>query len=644
MDRTSYIVLGICCVLLFAWGPLSKKLSQPQDDSQGEAPQKLVDNSADGITIGGPEQVITNQTESLGASSTNAVDQTSSIDSDDNDDTQELPTVEDSDEVFEPAIFKLETASATYEFSNTFGGLKTVYLNNQERIITCSSTDEINSTNRVVLNYQNDYEILGLENLSSLGADGGFEHREDLTNNSILFWKNLPNGLQLAQEFIVSTNDYHVTAKIQIKNTTADKPVIVKSTRRSIGSIAVNTSSEQDIDLRLLFLNGSQFKKVQSSWFDNKTLGCIPGTPRQQYSQQTSSLQWCALANRFYSIIVEPKPSLHGTPQGVVAVRKKRTFPEDPKLRPHDQIQAAFYYPEKILEAGQSIVREFDIYVGPKSYKTLKEMPLEKAKVADFGWFGFFSKGLLSAMNGLHSMGLSYALSILLITFIIKMLFWPLTHASTKSMKRMSKLQPQMKEIQEKYKDEPQKMQQKLMAFMKENKVNPMGGCIPMLFQMPVFIGFFYMIRTAFELRGESFLWACDLSQSDTVAVLFGFPINPMPILMGVTMLIQARLTPPAAGVDPMQANMMRYMPLMFVAFLYNFSSALTMYWTFQNVLSIVQTRLTKIDESKLVTKTSPTTEPSGPGKRAKKPRKPKNWLEAKEMAMKSSKQKKKKR
>ena len=163
-----------------------------------------------------------------------------------------------------------------------------------------------------------------------------------------------------------------------------------------------------------------------------------------------------------------------------------------------------------------------------------------------------------------------------------------------------------------------------------------------MVLQMPVFIGFFYMIRTAFELRGESFLWACDLSQSDTVAVLFGFPINPMPILMGITMLVQARLTPPAAGVDPMQANMMRYMPLMFVAFLYNFSSALTMYWTFQNVLSIVQTRLTKIDESKLVTKTSPTGGAGMPTKKSKKSRKPKNWLEAKQMAMKSSNKKKK--
>jgi len=217
--------------------------------------------------------------------------------------------------------------------------------------------------------------------------------------------------------------------------------------------------------------------------------------------------------------------------------------------------------------------------------------------VMDFGWFGFFSKGLLLAMNWLNkTLNLTYGWVIIVITFIIKTLFWPLTAASTRSMKRMASLQPQMKAMQEKYKDDPVKMNKKMMEFWKEHKVNPMGGCLPMLLQMPVFIGFFYMIQSAIELRGESWLWVADLSKPDTLFYIpgLGFPFNLLPLLMGVTMLWQARLTPPSPGMDPMQQKMMKYMPLMFLVFLYNFSSGLTLYWTVQNLLSILQTKLTK--------------------------------------------------
>ena len=195
--------------------------------------------------------------------------------------------------------------------------------------------------------------------------------------------------------------------------------------------------------------------------------------------------------------------------------------------------------------------------------------------------------------------GLNYAWCIIAITVIIKLLFWPLTAISTRSMKRMSELQPQMKAIQDKYKDDPTKGQQKTMEFMREQKVNPMAGCLPMVVQFPVFIGFYTMLQSCMELRGESFLWAYDLSQEDTVAFLFGYPINPLPIIMAVTMFWQAKLTPPSPGMDPMQQKIMKYMPMMFVVILYRFSAALTLYWTVQNLLTILQTKLTKIHADK---------------------------------------------
>jgi len=171
----------------------------------------------------------------------------------------------------------------------------------------------------------------------------------------------------------------------------------------------------------------------------------------------------------------------------------------------------------------------------------------------------------------------------------------------------MQALQPQMKAIQEKYKADPRKMNQKLMEFMKENKVSPLGGCLPMIVQIPVFIGFYYMLQSAVELRGARFLWACDLSQPDTIFIIpglgwipflgipsLGFPVNPLPLLMGLSQFWQARMTPMSPGVDPVQQKIMQYMPLMFVFILYNFSSGLALYWTVQNLLSILQMKLTK--------------------------------------------------
>jgi YidC/Oxa1 family membrane protein insertase len=205
-----------------------------------------------------------------------------------------------------------------------------------------------------------------------------------------------------------------------------------------------------------------------------------------------------------------------------------------------------------------------------------------------------------------------YGLALIVITVIIKLLFWPLTQASTRSMKRMQALQPEIKKLQEKYKEDPAKQQKKMMELWKEHKVNPMSGCWPMLIQLPIFFALFRMIPNAIELRGTPFLWIADLSRPDTIWYIPGldFPFNPLPLLMGVTMLWQARLTPAAPGMDPAQQAIMKYMPLMFMVFLYNQPSGLTLYWTVQNLLTILQTKLTKAQEQKTAAVTSPLAPP----------------------------------
>ena len=157
-------------------------------------------------------------------------------------------------------------------------------------------------------------------------------------------------------------------------------------------------------------------------------------------------------------------------------------------------------------------------------------------------------------------------------------------------MKRMSKLKPEMDKIREKYADDPNKLNMETWGLYRKYGVNPMGGCLPMLIQIPIFFGFYRMLQYAVELRGKEFLWVVDLSQPDNLTHLAGIPINILPIVMAITSFLQMRMTPSTG--DKMQQRIMTFMPLVFFFFCYNFASALALYWTTQNIFSIGQTWL----------------------------------------------------
>lgn len=188
-----------------------------------------------------------------------------------------------------------------------------------------------------------------------------------------------------------------------------------------------------------------------------------------------------------------------------------------------------------------------------------------------------------------------WGFSIVLLTILIRGVMWPLQNKSTRSMKRMSLLKEPVAALKEKYADDPQKMNQEMMKVYREYGINPLGGCLPLVVQIPIFFGFYRMLQYAVELRQAEFLWVTDLSQPDTLAIIpifGGLPLNILPIVMAGTMVIQMSLTPKTG--DKMQTRIFMLMPLIFFFFCYSFASALALYWTTSNIFAIAQTLIMK--------------------------------------------------
>lgn len=575
MDRKSIIVLVVCFILLFSWPVLVNKIYPPKRVPLGST-------NAPAATF-----TATGQPPVLGTSApVAAVTEPPRV----------APWLTHTNE--QERLLEVTNAHAHYTFSSYGGGLKLVELLDYPETIL-SRRERRTQTSRVAtLNSFSPAPTLAVLDGPSLEGDGIYTLSR--TTNGIIAEKTLTNGLRIVKRFELSTN-YLVLASVQLENR-SDQPLALPSHEWFAGTATPMNVQDDGSTVGITWYNGGKSQEVGASYFSSSGFACIPRTPPAEY--RGTNVLWAAAHNQFFALVT----MLPDAPAGQIVVRKidlPRPSEEEISYRTVRQpvgYEAMLSYPSTNLAPHQVLERKAAIFAGPKEYRTLATISAVFNNNVDLimgygGFFGFFSKGLLLGMNALHNaLSLPYGWAIIAITIIIKVVFWPLTQASTRSAKRMQALQPQIKLLQEKYKDDPVKQQKKMMEFWKENKVNPMSGCLPTLIQMPVFIGFFYMIRSAIELRGASFLWVTDLSRPDTLFLIPGinFPFNLLPLIMGATMLWQARLTPPSPGMDPTQAKIMRYMPLMFMVFLYNFSAGLTLYWTVQNLLSILQTKLTR--------------------------------------------------
>jgi YidC/Oxa1 family membrane protein insertase len=339
---------------------------------------------------------------------------------------------------------------------------------------------------------------------------------------------------------------------------------------------------------RLVWCVDGKAKHVDVDWFNpsNGFFGFGQRLARSLYQEDLPGAEWAAVTDQFFTTLVAP---LNGKANGVWG--KRFDFPgwADAKV---GGIEGAARMGGFKVDPGQSYVAQFQIYTGPKLYHRLATLPHNEAEVVEFGVFKIVCQTLLNALNTLHSWLGNYAAAIFALTVIVKAILWPLQNKATRSARQMSALSPKMQELREKYKDDPTKMNQELMKLYKEYGINPVGGCLPMVIQIPIFFGLFTMLRQAVELRNASFFWIHDLSQPDTVAHFLGFPINVLPLIMAATSFWMTHLTPKSG--DPTQQRMMMFMPIIFIVFCYNFAAALALYYTTQNLLTILQLYLNK--------------------------------------------------
>ncbi|MRW94751.1 membrane protein insertase YidC [Duganella sp. FT80W] len=232
------------------------------------------------------------------------------------------------------------------------------------------------------------------------------------------------------------------------------------------------------------------------------------------------------------------------------------------------------------IAPGATVSNDAKLFSGPQEAKLLEPVSPGLELVRDYGWLAMIAKPMFAVINYIHSLLGNWGWTIIVFTVLIKLLFFPLSAAGYRSMAKVKLVTPKMQAIRERYKGDPAKMNQATMELYKQEKINPLGGCLPILVQMPVFISLYYVLQSAVEIRGAPWVgWITDLAQHDPYAIL--------PVLYAISMFITTKLNP--APADPMQAKMMMFMPLAFSVMFFFFPSGLVLYWVVNNVLSIAQ-------------------------------------------------------
>lgn len=368
------------------------------------------------------------------------------------------------------------------------------------------------------------------------------------------------DNLGVRRSFTVDGNTYLIKERITLSNNGQQ----ARSARVTFTQ-AMNASHA----------SGNQYDSMRIAWDDNGTLDDETSAKTLETTGVIASgrIWWAGPMSTYFLAAALP-----GRSDGVTV-----------KGRLEDSIWRVGVEAEEIvLQPGQSAELEVSYWTGPKDRSELLAVSEQLAKSIDLGFFSIIAKGLIWVLEFFHKYVHNWGIAIIMLTFLIKAVFWPLTAKSYASMEKMKELQPMMLALREKYKGNREEMNKEVMALYKTYGVNPASGCVPILVQLPVFFGLYQALLTSIALRHASFvtyfpgtdvIWLADLSAKD--------PLYITPIIMGLTMFLQQRMSPPPA--DPMQQKIMMFLPLIFTVVFLNFPAGLVIYWLVNNILSIFQ-------------------------------------------------------
>jgi YidC/Oxa1 family membrane protein insertase len=465
------------------------------------------------------------------------------------------PTQTVTPKVVQTRDITVETDLFTAVFSNQGATLKSLVL---KKYTETAGRDGkpvylVSQTNPDGFDLKTESGTLGLSPLVLYSTSTAALRVSGSDKKTLEFYWNSPQGVSVKKTYSFSGNSYAIELDTQVTNNSASKLA------GTLNLILPHPSQPATKESRFE-VNGSVTME------DGKFTTVAVKDLAEKQKDFTSRVAWTGYADKYFlSAVLSRENSI-----GSVRIGKGTG----------NYITTTIASPSLEILPGQSRTVIYNLFFGPKDLDILKAQGDGLESALDLGWFAAIAKPLLYTLKYFNKYTNNYGIAIIIITVIIKILFFPLTHKSYKSMKDMQKLQPKMAELKEKYKDDRDAMNKAMMELYKTHKVNPLGGCLPMIVQIPVFFALYKALMFSIELRHAPFMfWITDLSSKD--------PYYVTPIIMGVTMFIQQKMTP--STMDPMQAKMMLALPVVFTFMFLNFPSGLVIYWLVNNILTIAQ-------------------------------------------------------
>ncbi len=563
MDRKGWIIL-ICCSIALVLNFMTMKDAEAKRATEDKGRVEQVEGGADVSGVADTTDPVT------GADSAEVAETVMA------DDPYELYALTDGEKV------------TKFTFSNIGGGIKTAEMLNEKKVF--------NKGENITLN-EYGATVIGALAKSYKDIEKTYYKRFDETNNSVKYVGELEDGVTVTKSWTLENGTADKAPKLKL--TILFKTKEGKTFEMSQYSITSGTAAPVFVKEQV---NLAGWFYYEDGDYENEDHGNFTGgmfsEAKAVDAVKTENLEYFGVNSQFFGTAIFPNSDAKS--DSLWASGEEISINDGNKTGKRWIYNTGLDLPSKMMGGGETASVSYDVFVGAKQNRQMSALSENSDDIMNFSMFsafGWISDKMNKALNGIHNWfpedaAWSWGIAIVLLTIFIRIIIWPLHNKSTRTMKRMGKLQPIMKELREKHKDNPQKLNQETMKLYREYGVNPMGGCLPMLVQIPIFFGVFNMINAAVELRGQPFMWVDDLSQPDHLTDLFGLPINLLPILMAVTMVLQMRMTPQTG--DKLQRRIFMLMPLMFFFFCYNYASALALYWTTQNIVSIGQTWLTQ--------------------------------------------------